>query len=284
MTLGRDLGMRGLARASALMLCIAGACAGLLGGCATQSTTTTSPTGASASRDIATASDETEAQRRARIRLELASAYYAQGQMTTALDEVKLALSTDPNNASAYNLRGLIYDALGDERVAEESFLRATSIDPRDNDVKQNYGWFLCQHKRYAEADRVFTESAKDPQNRFASRTLLAQGVCQRAAGKMVEAESTLKQSYELDASNPATGMNLADVLYRRGDYDRARFYVRRVNSVPEQVNAESLWLAVRVENKLGNRQSVSEFGTQLRQRFPSSREAVAYERRQFDE
>ena len=39
--------------------------------------------------DIPTASDDSERRRRARIRLELASTYYAKGQYTTALDEVK---------------------------------------------------------------------------------------------------------------------------------------------------------------------------------------------------
>jgi type IV pilus assembly protein PilF len=45
------------------------------------------------SGDRPTASDETDALKRARIRLDLAAAYFAQGQLTTALDEVKLALT-----------------------------------------------------------------------------------------------------------------------------------------------------------------------------------------------
>ncbi|TAL14545.1 MAG: hypothetical protein EPO01_19440, partial [Aquabacterium sp.] len=73
-------------------------------------------------RDITTASDESEVRKRARIRMELASAYYTQGQMTTALDEVKQALVADPGLPGAHNLRGLIYDALGNDGLAEESF------------------------------------------------------------------------------------------------------------------------------------------------------------------
>ena len=48
--------------------------------------------------------------------------------------------------------------------------------------------------------------------------------------------------------------MNLSEVLYRRGDYERARFYIRRVNAIPSVSNAQTLWLAARIENKLGNR------------------------------
>ena len=73
-------------------------------------------------------------------------------------------------------------------------------------------------------------------------------------------------------------------MLYRRGEYERARFYVRRVNSVQEVSNAQTLWLAARIENRLGNRNGVQDFGTQLRNRFPESREASSYLRGAFDE
>ena len=69
--------------------------------------------------------------RRARIRLELASGYYEEGKTEVALDELKQVLAIDPNFADAYNLRGLIYMRLGDNRQAEESFRRALAINPR---------------------------------------------------------------------------------------------------------------------------------------------------------
>ena len=76
----------------------------------------------------------------------------------------------------------------------------------------------------------------------------------------------------------PVTAINLAEVLYRRGDYERARFYIRRVNAMPELSNAQTLWLAARIEHKLGNRRGARDFGSQLRNRFPQSREAAAFD------
>ena len=50
----------------------------------------TMPTATAGSQgDIATASDESEVRKRARIRMELAATYFSQGQFTTALDELK---------------------------------------------------------------------------------------------------------------------------------------------------------------------------------------------------
>lgn len=247
-----------------------------LAGCAT------APSGGSG--EIRTASDQTEAQRRAQIRLELATAYFTQGQVTTALDEVKLALQADPSMPQAYNLRGLIYASMNEDQLAEDSFRRALQLNARDADVMHNYGWFLCQRRRYVEAHAQFDAAIGIPQYRDAPRTLLAKGVCQVRGGDLAEAEKTLMRAYELDPSSPAIAVNLAHVLYRRGELERARFYVRRVNNVPEYVNAETLWLAARIEHKMGNTGGALDFGNQLRQRFPNSREAAAFERRNFND
>jgi type IV pilus assembly protein PilF len=231
-----------------------------------------------------TASDEPEPVRRSRARLELAVAYFERGQMTTALDQVKLAIQSDPNSSEAYNLRGLIYANLGDQKLAEESFRHALQLNPSDADGMHNFGWYLCQQRRYPEADEYFRRALAVPQYREVPRTLLAEGVCQARAGELETAERTLSRSYELDPSSPATAVNLSEVLYRRGEYERARFYVRRVNNLEGVSNAQTLWLAARIENRLGNRQGVQDFGTQLRNRFPESPEAALYSRGAFDE
>ena len=87
---------------------------------------------ADAPRPIATASDQTDTDRRAQVRMELAGAYFGRGQLETALDEVKLALQVQPQLVDAFNLRGLIYAAMGEPQLADESFKRALVLYPRD--------------------------------------------------------------------------------------------------------------------------------------------------------
>ena len=241
-------------------------------------------TAPAADREIKTDSDQTDADRRAGLRLELAQGYFSRGQFPTALDELKLALQAKPDMREAVNLRGLIYAAMGDHQLAEESFRRALSVYPNDPDTMHNYGWFLCQQRRFPEAEAQFNAAVALPQYRERSKSLLAMGVCQARAGQTAAAEQTLQRSFDLDPGNPATAMNLADVLYKRGEFPRARFYVGRVNDVREYSNAESLWLAVRIENKLGNKAAVSNIGGQLRARYPSSREAQRLDKGQFDD
>jgi type IV pilus assembly protein PilF len=234
--------------------------------------------------DIPTASDDSDARRRARIRLELAATYYGKGQFTTALDEVKQAESIDPRLPATHEMRALIYDALGDAPRAESAYQRALDLDPGNGSVMHNYGWFLCNRSRFAEADAQFDRALRFPLTVDSSRTMLVRGVCQMRAGLFTEAEKTLLGSYELNTGNPATAYNLAWVLLRRGEAERARFYIRRVNNVPEQVTAESLWLAARIEHRLGNPSGRDEIGAQLRTRFPGANETNAFEMGRFDE
>lgn len=249
--------------------------------------TNTTYSSAGARTDLVTASDESETQRRARIRLELASAYFGEGKTETALDEVKQALQADPNRSAAYNLRGLIYARLDEPRLAEDSFRQALQLAPGDGDARHNYGWFLCSRQRYDEAVAQFRaalETSQTSQYRGQGKTWFAMGVCQARSGDWTAAERSLLRSYELDAGNPATAVNLAEVLMRRGELDRARFYVGRVNAQPEYANAETLWLAARIEHRRGNEEGVQQLGEQLQKRHAGSPQAQAYERRRFDE
>jgi type IV pilus assembly protein PilF len=254
--------------------------AALLSGCVSHSTSLRS--GGSAGQNAG--SDDTSKTRRAQVRMELGSAYFSRGQYATALDEVKQAIAADADFFQAYNLRGLIYAALNDPGMAQESFRKALQLNPRDGDTMHNFGWFLCQRGSYDEAISYFAKAIEQPQYAGTARTLLARGVCEARSGKAEQAEATLMQAYRLDPANPAVAINFAQLLYQRGDYDRARFYIRRVNSAEDQANAQSLWLASRIEMKLGATERANDFGRQLRERFPQSKEASAFDRGSFDE
>ena len=258
------------------------ACAGIAGvlllavaGCASRVN--------SAPHDIMTESDEPEVRKRARIRMELAVGYFEHGQTKVALDELKQAIAIDPSFPEAYNMRGLIYMRLNDMQQADDSFRRAVSLNPGDSNVQHNYGWLLCQQVRYSEAQLAFNAAMSNPTYGGRAKTLMAQGICQAKAGQITEAEHSLSRSYELDAANPVTGFNLASLLFRRGDNTRAQFYIRRLNN-SEFANAESLWLGIKVERRLEDLVAMRQLGTQLKKRYPTSREAGSYDRGAFNE
>ena len=256
-----------------------------LAGCVTTGAPPKSPyTKSNTADDIQTASDQTAADRLSNTRIELAQAYLERNQPADALDQVKQALQAKPDNPGAYGLRGLIYAALGDTEHADESFHRAMQLAPHDGDLMNNYGWTLCQQRRFDDADAQFKRALAEPSYRGVPRTTLVEGICEARAGKMQEAEHSLSRAYELDPANPTVAYNLSEVLYRNGQFDRARFYIRRINSRPELASAQTLWLAARIERKLGQEEQVKAMGAQLRDHFPDSPEALLYEKGKFDD
>lgn len=227
---------------------------------------------------------EPDPERRVQVRLELAGAYFGRGQFDTAMNEVRQVLALRPDMPEALSLQALIQSGMGDVRGAEATFRRALQVAPTNGDTMHNYGWFLCQQRRFDEADAQFQAAIAAPLYRESARTLLVAGVCQARAGRNDRAEQLLSRSFELDPSNPSTAYNLSDLLYRRGEYERVRFMLRRVNAQPETSNSLSLWLAAKTENKLNNPAGVQEIGRQLRERFPQAPELQLLERNRFDE
>lgn len=248
-----------------------------LSGCANQPGMTDTPP------EYQTASDETEVRKRARTRVMLASSYFENGQFAVALDEQKKAVQVDPSFSDAHNLGGLIYMALGDNAMALANFQRAIALNPRDANALHNMGWLHCQAGRYDDAAVAFQRAIAVPAYQDRAKTVMTQGICEARSGDTAKAEATLMRAYELDAGNPVTGYNLSQLLYNRADYSRAQFYIRRLNN-SELANAESLWLGIKVERRLNNRQAMEQLASQLRRRFPQSREFLAYERGSFDE
>jgi type IV pilus assembly protein PilF len=111
----------------------------------------------------------------------------------------------------------------------------------------------------------------------------MTQGICQIKAGQLSDAETSLLRSYALDPGNPITGYNLAFLMYKRGEMARAQFYIRRINN-GDYANAESLWLGIKVERKLGSTDAMRQLADQLNKRFAQSRELQLYEKGSFDE
>ena len=232
----------------------------------------------SSAGDIMTSSDMTDTRRRAIIRLQLAAGYLERGQFEVALDEVKRAISADPAYSVAYNMRGLIYAQLGDKGLAEESFRRALSLNGRDGDAQHNLAYVLCEQGHYAQARQFFDAALGNSLYHNKEKTRIAQAVCEIKAGNIAAGETLLLSAYEEGTRSPMVANALAEVYYQRQDYRRAALYASQAN-VRSGASAASLWLAIKIEQQLGNPSGVTRYARQLRENFPDSRELRLYER-----
>ncbi|MDP9903025.1 type IV pilus biogenesis/stability protein PilW [Variovorax ginsengisoli] len=260
----------------ALLLAALVVLAALLGGCVS-----TSPSRTVGDRQAG--ADPLADRQRARIRLELAIGYSQQGQTSVALQEINQALVLDPAYADGYNVRGLIAMQVADTALAEDSFRQALAIAPQDPNTLHNVGWLRCEQGRYSDAEGFFQRALAVPGYAQPARTWMTSGICLQRAGQAEAAERSLLRARALDANDPVTGFHLAQLAEAKGDLTGADAYIRRVND-GSSANAETLWLGIRVDNKLNRRETMAELGARLQRRFPQSREAIAYERGNFND
>jgi type IV pilus assembly protein PilF len=223
-----------------------------------------------------------EPRNRARLHTELASLYFGRGNMNVALEELRAAVRADSNYAPAHSMFGLVYMELKENRLAEDSFERALRLSPNEPDINHNYGWFLCHSKRESESIRYFLQAIRNPLYTTPWRSYSAAGLCSMRIDKPKDAEEFFQRALRQEPDEPTSLLQLGQIRYRQGNLDEARKLVSRYNRLLEP-SAESLWLALRIERKLGQRVAERNFATDLRRRYPDSREAKALQRNEFD-
>ena len=232
----------------------------------------------SATSDLVTASDESETRKRARIRLELAIAYFHAGKPTIALDEVKQSIAADPTLTESVALRGLIYMQLHEPALAEGSFRKALELNPALVQVQHNFGLLLCQQGRMEEASRYLNAAIASPVEEERAKSWMILGLCQVKNKQMAQAEKSLHNAYAMDPTNAPAAFSLSNFLYENEQYTQSQGYVARLNQT-KNANAESLWLGIKVARKLGDAKAVETLRSQLIQRFPNSKEVQFLER-----
>ena len=217
---------------------------------------------------------EQDVLQRAAIRVDLGANYYQQRNYAVAIGEANEALRLVPDFAPAHGLLGLIYMALGENDKAETSFKRALQLRANDADLNNNYGWFLCQTKREAQSINFFINATRDPLYTAPSKAFHNAGICSMRTGKDTEAEGYFQRAFQLDPGNPVAMFNLGELHLRRGDLPKAQFHAQRLLATYEP-SAQTLWLAVRVQRKIGDKDQTASLASQLRRLFPDSSEVA---------
>ena len=222
-----------------------------------------------------------DALQRAVAHTELGAAYSEVGQFAVAIEELKEAISANPNYAPAHNQLGLAYMALNENQLARQSFERALKIDPEDSATNNNYGTFLCQRTREKDVMRYFLTALKNPLYATPEIASTNAGICARMQGDEIKAEEWLRKAISLQPAQPQALYLLADISFRKGDLLNARGFLTR-HLQASSPTVESLWLGARIENQLGDRSALTSYGVQLNNRFPAAAQTRAFNERQF--
>jgi len=241
----------------------------LLQGCAT----VRGGSGQSAEPPVSQQTATSEARQRAKVHTELGALYMQRGNMGVALEEARTALLADSGYAPAYNMMGLVYMQLREDRSAEKSFEQALALAPEDPEINNSFGWFLCQTGREQRAIPYFLAAIKSPLYATPGMPTTNAGICSLRLKDDKAAEDYFLRALRLDnGHNDRALYFLSDISYRQGRYAAARQYLAELHKLAEP-SPESLWLAVRVERKMGDRELEARFASQLKRKFSGTPE-----------
>lgn len=208
----------------------------------------------------------------ARAHVELGAAYLQSGRFATAVEEARIAIAVDPKYPEAHFLLGQVNMFLGEAETARKSFETALQLAPNEPEFNNTYGWFLCTQGREREGLEHLSKAATNPFYTAPVRPYTNAGLCYLRLKDDDKAAAQFQRARTLDPSSPVPLFHLADIAYRRGDYSRAREMVTVLNQVSDPT-AESLWLGLRVERRLGNNEAEATYSAQLKRKFPESQQ-----------
>lgn len=212
----------------------------------------------------------------AKIHTELAAEYFYRGQLDVAIEEVNVALQSQSNYAPAYSVMGLINMSLNENNKALSNFERAIRLAPRNSEILNNYGWFLCQRypERMDQALEYFMTAAKDPLYATPERSYTNAGVCEIKRQKYTEAQVFLQKALSIQPHFPPAVIGMIEIDFQRGKLVEAKskltHFLQNNPPIPE-----ILLLAIKLEQATGNRLAADSYIFQLQKHFPESREAV---------
>ena len=231
---------------------------------------------------VSSENPESTTTQRAKVHTELGSLYLQEARYAVALEEARIALSSDSRYAPAYNLLALTHMFLGERKLANENFERALSYAPGDPEISNNFGWFLCQSGQERRSLEYFATAARNPLYGTPAKPYTNSGICLARLKDFKAAEDDLQRAYALAPNNTQAIYWLAEVNYRQNRLVEARRWIAELERQIE-LTAEATWLAVRIERKLENREAEVRYTAQLRKRFAASPEMQRLSRGDFD-
>jgi type IV pilus assembly protein PilF len=217
--------------------------------------------------------DEDRSDSPANINVKLGVGYMQQGDYALALSKLRRALEQNPDSVGAHNAIALLYSRLGETDAAEQHFQDALRLSPDDTGTLNNYGVFLCEHNKPEKSEPYFLRAVKDPVYPGRAEAYENLGLCAERIPDLAKAEGYFRKALELRPTLGKSLLEMARMTYEAGEYLRARAYLQRYSEVAPH-SPQSLWLGIRIERELGDKDAQASYAMLLRGKFPTSDEA----------
>ena len=225
-------------------------------------------------------SSEFDQQEAAKTRVSLGLTYLKNGNYSQAKQNLDKALAFAPRLAETHYGLAYYYQVVGESERADESYQTAMSLAPRDANIANSYGAFLCQDGRYDEAKRFFMQAVNAKQYANSAETYENMALCAQSQGEGEDAIEYLNSALKHQPGRAKTLFILTEMYVATEQYGLAAETLRRYEKVA-RVSADSLWMAIEIAKGQGDLRAANGYGDMLLRMYPNSPLARLYIERQ---
>jgi len=211
----------------------------------------------------------------AEVNTQLAIEYMREGMYEASMEKFKKALKQNPDLQIAHTSLAILYERLGENQLAEKHYLKAYNINRKDPLTLNNYGQFLCRSGQLKRADKMFAEAIKDPLYRHPETVYTNAGICAHMRPDLELADSYFRKALQVNPKYPPALREMARISFAQEKYLATRAYLQRLQEVTT-LTPEYLWIGVRAEEALGDKNAVSSYALVLKNQHPESDETHA--------
>ena len=211
-------------------------------------------------------------------RIQLALGYLSKGDHEGARQNLNKAMEVNSESPELHDVWALLYQEEQEYGEAESHYKQALAYDPSFTRGRSNYGLFLLRLGRYEEAYQQFSKGAEDLGYPRRAELFYKVGISALELDKLAEAEKAFTKAAVLNPKLSVAYLELAELAYGQGDFPRASQLLNEYNRTKRGPSPRGLWLGVRLERSLGNKDAEASQGLALRNLFPDSQENQEYQ------
>ena len=224
-----------------------------------------------------------EKQDPAEINTQLGIEYMREGMYESSMEKLKKAIDQNPNYQLAHTSIAILYEKLGEDKLADKHYRKAYRLNRSDSLTLNNYGQYLCRTGRLEQADEMFTAALKDPLYRYPEMVYTNAGICAAKRPDIDLAGEYFRNALKVNPKYKPALREMIRSSFSQEKYLATRAYLQRLQEV-EPLTPEFLWIGVRAEAALDDRDAMASYALVLKNRYPESDETqalVQWERKQ---
>ena len=204
-----------------------------------------------------------------KTRVSLGLTYLKNGNFSQAKFNLDKALEFAPRSADANFAMAYYYQNVNELEQAENSYQFAMELEPKNPNIANSYGAFLCQNGKYEKAKKYFLKAVNTSSYISSAETYENLALCSRSQGQPEDAIQYLRNAVNHQPGRANSLFLLVRSLVEVQQWQEARVMLRRYEKIA-QLSPQSLLMAMKIESGTGNDSAAKGYSDMLLNIYPN--------------